>query len=42
MGDDEIKQAVKQKYGQAALRVVSGERGSCGETGSCSCDPVSS
>ena len=24
MGDDEIKQAVKQKYGQAALRVVSG------------------
>src|SRR5205814_1385240 len=38
----EIKQAVKQKYGQAALRVVSGERGSCGETGSCGCDPVSS
>src|SRR6266705_3790626 len=42
MGGDEIKQAVKQKYGQAALRVVSGERGSCGETGSCGCDPVSS
>ena len=42
MGDDEIKQAVKQKYGQAALRVVSGERGRCGETGSCGCDPVSS
>jgi len=42
MGGDEIKQAVKQKYGQAALRVVSGGRGSCGETGSCGCDPVSS
>src|SRR6266516_4692961 len=42
MGGDEIKQAVQQKYGQAALRVVSGERGSCGETGSCGCDPVSS
>src|SRR5205809_657165 len=42
MGDDEIKQAVKQKYGQAALRVVSGERGSCGEPGRCGGDPVSS
>src|ERR1041385_4972471 len=41
MGGDEIKQAVKQKYGQAALRVVGGERGSCGESGCCGCDPVS-
>src|SRR6266699_2310246 len=39
---DEIKQTVKQKYGQAALRVAGGERGSCGGTGSCDCDPVSS
>src|SRR5213596_1285984 len=42
MGDDEIKQTVKEKYGQAALRVAGGERGSCGGTGSCGCDPVSS
>src|ERR1051325_5775021 len=41
MGGDEIKQAVKEKYGQAALRVVGGERGSCGESGSCGWDPVS-
>src|SRR5207247_10517082 len=39
---DEIKETVKQKYGQAALRVAGGERGSCGGTGSCGCDPVSS
>src|SRR6184192_2750605 len=42
MAGDEIKQAVKEKYGQAALRVAAGERGSCGGTGSCGCDPVSS
>src|SRR5881296_1925335 len=42
MGGDEIKQTVKEKYGQAALRVAGGERGSCGGTGSCGCDPVSS
>src|SRR5207245_2965862 len=33
MGGDEIKQTVKEKYGQAALRVAGGERGSCGGTG---------
>src|SRR5438876_762693 len=42
MGGDEIKQTVKEKYGQAALRVAGGERGSCGGTGRCGCDPVSS
>jgi arsenite methyltransferase len=42
MGGDEIKQTVKDKYGKAALRVAGGERGSCGGTGSCGCDPVSS
>src|SRR5438128_2234756 len=41
VGGDEIKQTVKEKYGQAALRVAGGERGSCGGTGSCGCDPVS-
>src|SRR3989475_10557347 len=42
MGRDQIKQTVKEKYGQAALRVAGGERGSCGGTGTCGCDPVSS
>jgi len=42
MVGDKIKQAVKEKYGQAALRVAGGERGSCGGTDSCGCDPVSS
>src|SRR3989475_7675540 len=42
MGGDEITQTVKEKYGQAALRVAGGERGTCGGTGSCGCDPLSS
>jgi arsenite methyltransferase len=45
MKDRDIKQTVREKYGQAALRVLDGERGSCGGTGSsgaCGCDPVSS
>src|SRR2546428_1408532 len=36
MSDTRIKDTVKQKYGQTALRVLSGERGNCG------CDSVSS
>ena len=35
---EHIKETVKQKYGQAALRVLGGEPGDCG----CACDPVSS
>src|SRR3989475_12301002 len=42
MGDDEIKRTVKEKYGQAALRVAGGEPGSCGRASSCGCDPASS
>src|SRR5256884_8902501 len=42
MAGDEIKRTVMEKYGQAALRVAGGERGSCGGTGSCGRDPVSS
>ncbi len=38
MKDEQVKDSVKQKYGQAALRVLGGERGDCG----CACDPVSS
>jgi len=41
MGGDEIKLTVQKKYGQAALRVAGGERGSCGWASSCGCDPVS-
>src|SRR2546427_7867021 len=42
MDGDELKQTVKERYGRAALRAGGGERGSCGGTGSCGCDPVSS
>ena len=45
MSGEQIKQAVQDKYGQAALRVAGGERGSCGgagTSGGCGCDPVSS
>ncbi len=45
MDSREIKETVREKYGQAALRVLDGERGSCGGTGTrgtCGCDPVSS
>src|SRR3989441_4318096 len=42
MNGDEIRQTVKEKYGQVALGVADGERGSCGGTGSCGCDPLSS
>ena len=38
MNGEHIKDTVKQKYGQAALRVLGGEPGDCG----CACDPVSS
>ena len=40
---DDIKAAVKQKYGQAALRVTSGGTSCCGSTSSRgACDPVTS
>ena len=38
MNDAQVKETVKQKYGQAALHVLAGERGDCG----CACDPISS
>jgi SAM-dependent methyltransferase len=39
-----IKETIKRKYGEAALRLLDGERGSCGGTtaGACGCDPASS
>jgi len=37
---EQIKVTVKEKYAEAALRVLAGERGSCGPGGACGCDPV--
>ncbi len=45
MNGNEIKDAVKARYGQAALRVLAGEGGGSGcgtSTAGCGCDPVSS
>src|SRR5260370_36116957 len=36
-----IKDTVKEKYAEAALKVLGGEKGSCGPSGACGCDPVS-
>jgi SAM-dependent methyltransferase len=36
----DIKEAVKEKYGQAALRVKSGGSSCCGATARTSCDPI--
>jgi len=45
MSGTQIKEAVKARYGRTALRVLAGERDSCGcgtATAGCGCDPVSS
>ena len=44
MGDTSIKNVVKQKYGQAALRVTAGGSSCCGATASdrLNCDPITS
>ena len=44
MSTSDIKEVVKEKYGQAALRVKSGGSTCCGATAStgCGCDPISS
>ncbi len=36
----DVKETVKEKYAEAALKVMDGERGSCGPSGACGCDPV--
>src|SRR5258706_7533687 len=36
-----IKDTVKEKYAEAALKLLGGEKGSCGPSGACGCDPVS-
>src|SRR5712692_2519498 len=43
MSRDQLKDTVREKYGQAALRVLAGERGTCGggtAAGGCGCDPI--
>src|SRR5579862_7959921 len=40
MNSPDIKEVVKQKYGQAALRVSSGGSSCCGAIPSCGCDPI--
>src|SRR5580698_7124122 len=36
----DIKEVVKEKYGQAALRVTEGGSSCCGASPSCGCDPI--
>jgi SAM-dependent methyltransferase len=40
VGDETIRDLVKQKYGQAALRVTSGETACCGSSSASTCDPI--
>src|SRR5271170_6683522 len=42
MSHPDIKEVVKQKYGQAALRVTSGGSSCCGAAASAGCDPITS
>src|SRR6267154_5842593 len=35
-----IKDIVKERYAEAALKVLGGEKGRCGPSGACGCDPV--
>jgi arsenite methyltransferase len=45
MAEANIKDALKEKYGEAALRATAGGRSCCGATAalaSCSCDPITS
>src|SRR6266702_2232334 len=40
MSERHIKETVKEKYADAAIKVLGGEKGSCGPSGACGCDPV--
>src|SRR5580692_7624632 len=42
MSSPDIKEVVKEKYGQAALRVASGGSSCCGATASTGCDSITS
>jgi len=40
MRDQNIQDTVKEKYAEAATKVLGGEAASCGPSGACGCDPV--
>ena len=40
MSERHIKETVKEKYAEAAIKVLGGEKGTCGPSGACGCDPV--
>jgi len=40
MSERHIKETVKEKYAEAAIKVLGGEKGSCAPSGACGCDPV--
>ena len=40
MSDRHVKETVKEKYAEAALKALDGRKGSCGPSGACGCDPV--
>jgi arsenite methyltransferase len=42
MSRPDIKEVIKEKYGQAALRVTSGGSSCCGATATSGCDPITS
>src|SRR5712671_2459653 len=42
MRDQNIQDTVKEKYAEAAIKVLGGETASCGPSGACGCDPVTS
>jgi arsenite methyltransferase len=42
VSDESIQDLVKQKYGQAALRVASGGTSCCGTSSASTCDPITS
>jgi len=42
VSDESIQDLVKQKYGQAALRVTSGGTSCCGTSSASTCDPITS
>src|SRR5881296_940847 len=42
MRDQNIQDTVKEKYAEAAINVLGGKTTSCGPTGACGCDPVTS
>ena len=40
VSDANVKETVQEKYAEAALKVMDGQKGSCGPSGACGCDPV--